>query len=134
MAMLNSISTHPKYHSALVLLMSYVDGMLYNKEQVFIPIQLNIVTAINVKNWLKMEVYRMINPSVNNLPTLGQLSTLEYNKKSILHYMPSWLTAWNDILPTGNPTKSIKVKNLINTVKKEEVQKQGKGSQSSIVL
>ena len=65
-------------------------------------------------------------PNVN--PTHVRLNALQTWKKQISHFSPSKLMKWDAMSNVGNPTKSIKVNNMIQKVMKKEVRKQGKAS------
>lgn len=112
----------------MISLKSFIDGSNYSEDHVFAPGELNLITATNVRNWMELKAYGTINPGSNNQPTHCRSNTLEFMKKSILHFMPHRLVPWDDVRQEGNPTKSIEVNNLIKAVKKAEVRKQGRDS------
>jgi hypothetical protein len=114
--------------------MSFIDGVQYDKEHEFTAIELSAITATNVRNWLEMKAYGMVNPGVNDQPTKGRSNSLAFAKKAVSHYMPRRLVHWDEIQQQGNPTKSIEVNNLISAVKKAEVRKQGKSSSARRAL
>jgi len=76
---MTTVPRHPQYHSSLVSLMSFVDGIDYSKDHEFTVIELSMLTPTNIKNWLEIKVYGMVNPGLNNQPTKGRSGTLYYS-------------------------------------------------------
>ena len=68
------------------------------------------------------------NPGPNSRPTEGRSSSLEYYKKAISYYMPNQHIGWDMEAERGNPTRSLEVQNLIKSIKRLEVRRQGKPS------
>ena len=121
-----------QYRPSLVKFMSFKDGVNYPKGQQFTRNELAAITPEQLTRWMQLKVYGTADPLPTDNPTEGRSSSLEYAKKAISFYMPNRLMQWNvmAIPPTGNPTKSILVNDLIKLVKKKEVRKQGKPSQA----
>jgi hypothetical protein len=67
-------------------------------------------------------------PNIDNHPLFARSSTLMLWKKPMSYYKSNKLMTWNAIAQVGNPMRPIEVNELIKTVKKQEVQKQGKSS------
>jgi hypothetical protein len=59
---------------------------------------------------------------------------LLYWKKAISFFKPNHHPAWDVPNNSGNPTKSADINDLIKTVKKKEVQQQGKPSSAKSPL
>ena len=72
---------------------------------------------------MRFKVYGKADPDVNDMPTQGRLSSLEFTKKAISQFMPDKLQSWLIRRQDGNPTQSVAVNDLIKLVKKKEVQK-----------
>ena len=85
---------------------------------------------LEIANWLKVKAYGKVDPGPDDNPTHCRSSSLECWKKALSSFMPNRIQPWNVANNTGNPTKSTDVNDLINTVKKSEVRKQGKPSQA----
>jgi hypothetical protein len=72
-----------------------------------------------------MKCYGTPNPRENDRPTEGRSSSAEFIKKAISHFMPNRLMGWNERAREGNPTRSVKVNELLKKIKKQEVRKLG---------
>ena len=70
----------------------------------------------------------------NEAKPTARLSSLEFYKKVLSHYMPNRLMVWNEISGVGNPTRCTQINDLIKRLKKMEVRKQGVPSRSRCVL
>lgn len=118
------------YLSKLNLCMNYTfntdhphkDYTGYTQEELF------ALTPEHVYAYIAMKCYGTPDPNTNDLPTEGRSSTAEFIKKSISHFMPNKLMGWNERAREGNPTRSVKVNELIKKIKKQEVRKQGRKS------
>ena len=86
--------------------MEYIDSCTYSKDQMFTKLHLSAITPTNIKNWLELKVYGVVNPGPNNQPTEGRSSSMAYAKKAISFYMPNKGAHWDDLTNRGNPTKS----------------------------
>ena len=69
--------------------------------------------------WMKFKVYGKADPDVNDMPAEGRLSSLEFVKKALFHFMPDKLQSWNIRREEGNPTRLVAVNDLIKLVKKK---------------
>ncbi|ETM43546.1 hypothetical protein L914_11065 [Phytophthora nicotianae] len=58
-------------------------------------------------------------------PTHARSSTLEFYKKAISSFMPRLTIPWDNVRHEGNPTRSEAVNQLIKTVKRFEVRREG---------
>eukprot|EP00957_Ditylum_brightwellii_P189434 14418576-Ditylum_brightwellii.AAC.1 len=65
-------------------------------------------------------MYGKDNLSLEDNPTFGQSSSLEYYKKALSFFMPCQLEVWNVTTKSSNPTRSVDVNNLIKAVRKKE--------------
>ena len=72
--------------------------------------------------------YGAAEPDRDDDPLQARSTSLMFWKKAISHFMPKRLMALNSISQVGNPTRGIEVNELIKTVKKKEIRKQGKSS------
>jgi hypothetical protein len=90
--------------------------------------QLLAIRPTDLKRWMCLKVHGDLDPPADVNPTEGISSALECYKKAMSYFMPNRLTAWNVESSSGNPTHSIEVNKLIKNVKKKEVCKQGKES------
>ncbi len=114
------------YKAILVHFMSYVSGHAYDKDYEFSQEELGALNPMDVKKYMCMKAYGTAEPNRDDHPLFARSSTLMFWKKAISFYMPNKLMAWNAIAQVGNPTRSVEVNELIKTVKKQEVRKQGK--------
>jgi hypothetical protein len=67
-------------------------------------------------------------PDPNDRPVHARSTSLEFFKKAVSHFMLNRNVPWYVESSTGNPTMSVAVNNLIKTIQKAEVRKQGKKS------
>jgi hypothetical protein len=67
-------------------------------------------------------------------PTQGRSNTILFAKKAISYFMPSNLETWSIRSKSGNPTCSVLVNNLVKSIKKMEVRRQGAPSQARRAL
>jgi hypothetical protein len=109
--------------------MSYVSGYKYNKYYEFFQEEQGALKPMDVNIYIMcMKAYGTAEPNRDDHPLFVRSSTLMFWKKAIPYYMPNKLMAWNAIAQVGNPTRPIEVNELIKTVKKQEVRKQGRSS------
>ena len=116
------------YKSTLCRLMSYLDGLQYDKDHVFSDAQLAALTPTDIARWMRFRAYGTAEPGTNVNPTHARSNALKTWKKQISHFMPNKLMKWDAMSNVGNPTKSIEVNDVIQKVMKKEVRKQGKAS------
>ena len=126
------MSLIPQYKQVLINFMSFRDNIQYENNHEFTPQELGSITPNQIVKWFCLKVYGNPNPDFDANPTLGRSSSLQYYKKSLSFFMPNKLMHWNELAdpPSGNPTKSVEVNDIIKRVKKKEVRKQGKSSQA----
>ena len=115
-----------EYRSSLLKCMNYSFGTTHPKEYKFSNEELLQLNPDHIYLFMANQVYGKPDPTDNDNPINGQSSTLEYIKKAISYFMPNKLVGWNVETRSGNPTRSVKVNELIKTVKKKEVRKEGK--------
>ena len=116
------------YKSTLCRLMSYLDGLQYDKDHVFSYAQLATLMPTDIARWMRFRAYGTAEPGPNVNPTHARSNALKTWKKQISHFMPNKLMKWDAMSNVGNPMKSIKVNDVIQKVMKKEVRKQGKTS------
>jgi hypothetical protein len=89
------------------------------------------LTPADIARYFCLIAYGMAKPDLeHDFPSQARSSHLEFAKKAISWYMPNKLGHWQAQAhpPVGNPTKSIKVNDIIKLVKKKEVCGQGQSS------
>ena len=125
-------SLRDQYKPSLIGLMSFRDGVDYDKNYEFSPEELGTITPDEIVRWMSLKVYGTPDPEYDANPTEGRANSLTYYKKALSSFMPNRLMHWNELAnpPVGNPTKSSQVNDLIKRVKKKEVRKQGKPTQA----
>jgi hypothetical protein len=118
-------SLDKQYRPHLVRLWNFSHNTSYDKHQTFTQEELLTITPEEIYAFCAYKVYGIPNPSESDNPTKGRSSSIEFSKKAISFFMPNRLAHWDVRTSSGNPTKSVKVKDLIKLVKKKEVRKQG---------
>ena len=106
--------------------MNYSFGTSHPKDYDFTTEELLELKPEHIYAFMANQVYGKPNPSDDDKPLNGRSSTLEYMKKAISFFMPNKLAGWNVETRSGNPTRSVEINELIKTVKKKEVRKEGK--------
>jgi uncharacterized metal-binding protein len=81
-----------------------------------------------IASYFKQLAYGTSAPGPNNMPTHCRSTNLEHYKKAISFYMTNNILAWDIRSASGNPTKSLPVNDVVNTVRKMECRKQGRPS------
>jgi hypothetical protein len=124
------------YHGYVVQFMSWLFEDDFPSSRLFTPSEFKNVTPLNVVHWMKYKTYGNQYPGPNDRPLYWRSNTLYQAKKALSHYMPQSHAPWNPLTnpPSGNPTKSKEVNDLIKEVKKAEVRKIGKESQATRAL
>ena len=117
-----------KYNNILVKFWNYSFGTAYAKDHKFTESELLTITPELVYAYSAFKTYGIPNPGVDDFPTEGRSSSIEFSKKAISFFMPNQLAHWDVRTKSGNPTKSVQVNDLIKAVKKAEVRKQGVAS------
>ncbi len=119
------------YKRNLFHCLNYLDGTNLNINTDDIPHQrLQELTPQDLMRWFNMKIFGVENPPDTATPTLLRSSSILFWKKSISYFMSNRNHAWNEILNTGNPTRSDKILTLIKQVKKKEVRGEGIRSQA----
>jgi hypothetical protein len=119
------------YKSILISFFSHKDEIQYAKDHEFTEAQLTALTPGDICRFMKWKAYG--NPDADietDNPTEGRSSALEFYKKAISFFIPMRNAIWNPTLSSGNPSRSVQVNELIKTVKKKEVRRQGAASQA----
>ena len=117
-----------EYRSWFLKCMNYSFGTSHPKDYDFTTEELLELKPEHIYAFMANQVYGKPNPSDDDKPLNGRSSTLEYMKKAISFFMPNKLAGWNVETRSGNPTRSVEINELIKTVKKKEVRKEGKAS------
>ena len=112
--------------------MRYVTSSEYDEEHDFSIQELGRITPHDVYRWLAFKAYGNEDPGPDDKPTRARSDSLMYWKKALSYFMPNRISPWNVLAnpPSGNPTRSKEVNDLIKAVKKKETRKQGKKSKS----
>jgi len=111
-----------KYHAVLLELMDHVHGKVitegevpvdngYHKDKIFSAEELSILTPWHIYTFFAKKAYGREDPGVEDNPTEGRSSTLQYYKKAISFFMPNKAGNWTILsgVTTGNPTRSQEV-------------------------
>ena len=125
-------SLSDQYKPTVVMFLNWRDDPTpkYNKHMILTQTKLYTIKPDEISCWMQFKVYGKADPDVNDMPTEGRLSSLEFVKKTISHFMPDKLQSWNIRRQKGNPIRLMAVNNLIKLVKRKEVRHQGKKSQA----
>ena len=118
-------SLDKQYRPHLVRLWNFSHNTSYNKHHTFTQEELLTITPDQIYTFCAYKVYGTPNPTESDNPTKGRSNSIEFAKKAISYFMPNRLAHWDVRTSSGNPTKSVKVNDLIKLVKKKEVRKQG---------
>jgi hypothetical protein len=90
--------------------------------------QLLAIVPDAIARYFKQLAYGTSTPGPHDMPTHCRSTNLEQYKKAISFYMPNKILAWDVPSASGNPTKSVPVNDVVNTVCKMERRKQGRPS------
>ena len=121
-----------KYFSNLCQCMSLKDGVIYGKNHISEYSHILTLIPRDICNYFHLKAFGTASPDDNATSKLGISSSLIFYKKPISYYMTNKLMGWNVETKHGNPTKSIKVNQLIQKVQRMETRKQGKRSQAKM--
>ena len=109
--------------------MNLVNSTNHPNDHNFSDDDLYALTPVQIKKYLCLLAYGKEDPDIDvDLPTACRSSNLEFAKKAISSFMPNRNMTWNNQSNQGNPTRASELNDLIKTVKKREVRKQGKAS------
>ena len=128
-------ATLKHYKSVIATFMSFVHGRLpgnrYNPDHDFNDVELTAVTLLDVCRYWGWR--RMVQNFHLQMHILLQLNTpwLPSTKTAISFFMPNQ-EKWSVARTEGNPTQSKDVIDLLNAVKKKEVQKQDAKSMDDV--
>jgi hypothetical protein len=90
--------------------------------------QLLTIVPDAIASYFKQLAYGTSTPGQKDMPTHCRGTNLEQYKKAISFYMPNKISAWDVRSASGNPTKSVPVNDVVNTIRKMECRKQGRPS------
>ena len=108
---------------------------LYKEElpdnTMFQPDEFRPVTPLHVVQWMRLRCFGSMFPNEKQKPIHWRHASLKQAKKSLSYYMPHKAASWNPMAepPSGNPTKSKEVNDLIKVVKQFECRGQGRKPQ-----
>ena len=113
------------YKATLRRCLSYIDGIEYAKDHEFTHERLAQIKPAHLMRWFNHKTFDTEDPPPDANPTHARSSSLKNWKKQLSYFMPNKHHPWNEILESGNPTRSQDILMLIKYVKKKEVRKQG---------
>jgi hypothetical protein len=116
------------YNPYLCLLVDYIDEAPdgdYARTIEWSQEQLLEITPDDIARYFKKLAYGTPMPCPNGIPTHCRSTNLDQNKKASSFYMPNNISPWDVHSGSGNPTKSVPVNGVVNTVHKMECRKQG---------
>lgn len=125
-----TLQPSPTYHKYLVSLMSFLHQEEYGRATQFTTEQLGALTPNDVRHWMNAKAFGERNPGPQAKSLKCRSTTLEVMKKAVSWYMPNRVAQWDCIRGSGNPTKSKDVNDVIKAVKKLEVRRAGKVTQT----
>ena len=70
----------------------------------------------------KIKLFRTTQPLDTDKSTQGRSNSKEYAKKAISYFMPNKLMKWDLQNNSRNPTKSVKVNELIKRIKNQKLE------------
>ena len=114
-----------KYWSYLLKFWNFTNESAYLCNHILSEEELFTITPEQIYAYCGHKVYGKTNPTADNNPTLGRSSNIEFVKKALSFFMPNRLATWDVGTKRGNLTKSALLNDLIKTVKRKEVRKQG---------
>ena len=119
------------YQSTMVHFMRWKDRINYPMDYIFSIQDLSRVVPRDVYRWLCFKVYGTDEPGHDEKPIYGTSNSMMTYKKHISYFVSAVnITAWNELMKTGNPTRSQLVNDLIDLVKKKECRGAGKDSRA----
>ena len=83
------------YRKYLVEFLSFRDQAQYDLDTEFTQEQIAAITPADIKGWMCQKVYGTPNPELEDNPTLGRSSSLEFYKKALSYYMVNAPQHWN---------------------------------------
>jgi hypothetical protein len=120
-----------RYQPVLIKMMSFLDGVEYEADKQFTLAELGELTPDRLMEWFNFMAFGVANPPHgHDMHPVLRSSTISYRKKAISSFMPNRLMTWNEISLVGNPTKSVKLNDLISYMRTKEVRRQGVSSQA----
>ena len=72
-----------RYKREVISFMRFRDGIEYNRNHEFTPQALGNVTPVEIVRWMCLKVYGNPDPGVDDNPTEGRSSLLEFYKKAL---------------------------------------------------
>jgi hypothetical protein len=116
------------YKPYLCRLVAYIDeapGGDYPRMMEWSQDQLLRITPDDIAGYFKKLAYGTPTPGPSDMPAHCRSSNLEQNKKAISFYMPNKHSPWDACSGSGNPSESVPVNDVVNTVHNMECGKQG---------
>tara|TARA_B110001452_G_scaffold79558_1_gene65063 strand:+ start:443 stop:2851 length:2409 start_codon:yes stop_codon:yes gene_type:complete len=127
--------TRDRHQSNLRRFMDHTHGRteaaknLFEKEHVWTNDEMFAITPDQVVRHLKVRAYNNPDADIETArPTFCRLETLQSIKKGISFFHPEKDTDWNVRNKTGNPTRSVVVRNLMKKVATQELAGNGADS------
>jgi hypothetical protein len=103
------------YQPVLIKMMSFLDEVEYEADKQFTLAELGELTPDRLMEWFNFMAFGVANPPHgHDMNPVLRSSTISYRKKAISSFMPNRLMTWNEISLVGNPTKSVKLNDLIS--------------------
>ena len=104
------------YRGVLIRMMSFLGEVQYEADKQFTLAELGRLNPDRLMEWFNFMTFGVVNPpNGHDMPPLLRHSTIMYRKKAISSFMPNRLMVWNEISLVGNPTRSAKLNDLLNT-------------------
>jgi hypothetical protein len=113
----------------MVSLMSFIHKVNYDRDTLYTEAERAAVTPNNIRQWMNKRAFGVRNPGPQARSTECRSTTLEVMKKAVSWYMPN-RAAWDCVRGSGNPTRSRDVNEVIKAVKKLQVRRVGKATQT----
>ena len=123
--------TGKQYKPSLDSLMSFIAGEPFARSYIYTDAELCAIQPKHVLRWMNFRTFGTIISATGDAnPICARSSSLQYCKKAIAFFHPDRLMVWKAGRSEGNPTRNIKISNLIKKEKKKEIRKQGVVSQT----
>jgi hypothetical protein len=103
--------------------MAYIDEAPcgdYPRMMEWIQDQLLVIVPDAIARYFMQLAYGCSTSVPSDMPMHCRSTSFEQYKKAIFFYMPNKILAWCVLSGSGNPTKSVPVNDVLNTVRKME--------------
>lgn len=125
------LSLAEKYHAPLRHLISWRDGLTYDKNHQFSFDELKNITAEDIYRWAKFRVYGDPDADEGVCPPIHyRVNSVLGWKRAISYSMPNNNMQWNEVAKVGNPTRSQQMARLIRHMKRFQTQRRGREPQA----